>query len=202
MRTMELVVCLVLFALLSQAGRAVTLTFDDVPPEVVPQYWTKYGTEYGIGFNRGFYAADHTASTWGPPHSGSNVLAWSDGFPSNCYGMDFGCNGVHNAYAIGGYFSTQPGVVLQMIGYHMSLDNPVAWATIGDSVGAWDNVYVHISSSEGINEVEFRPVTTDALAHFCADDITVTFVPEPSSAAALLAGLAGLGAVMRRRRRG
>ncbi len=164
-----------------------------------------YSIQYGIGIDPSFYAIDHTGSTWGLPHSGSNVLMWSyPGYVSNWYGMIFKTYPQGNIFAssVGGYFSTQPGVVLQMIGYHLSLDNPVVWATIGDSVGAWDNIYVHIDSSQGISEVEFKPVTTDALAHFCADDITVTFVPEPSSAATILAGLAGFGAVMRRRRRG
>jgi hypothetical protein len=89
-----------------------------------------------------------------------------------------------------------------MVGYHSSwYDPPVALATIGAPGQAWNNVYIEINSAYGqINMVEFKPVTTDALSHFCADDINVEFVPEPSSLAALCVGLAAIGGIARRRR--
>ena len=187
---------MILVVLVSQAY-AVTLTFDDIPDGMTPGEY--YSSQYGIGCGSGFYAADHTGSTWGPPHSGSNVLVWSyPGFPSNAYGMMFKNDlGPLYAYSVGGYFSTEPGVVLQMIGYYQTLDNPVALVFIGSSGESWNNVYVQISSGEGMNMVEFKPVTTDALLHFCADDVTVEFVPEPASALALVAGLVALA--LRRR---
>lgn len=175
---------------------AVTLTFDDIPQgvSVDPNY-----RQYGISFDGGFYAANHMGSAWGPPHSGSNVMVWNyPGYGSNWRGMMFKKDQPLNAYSVGGYFSTEYGVVLEMIGYYQSLDNPVASVMIGDSEGTWKNVHVQIDSPVGIGIVEFRPVTTDALQHFCADDINVNFVPEPTSFLVLGVGLVPL--LLRRRR--
>lgn len=193
--------CMLAIVLLATSQAcATTLTFDDIPQGVGLEY---YSYQYGIGFDSGFHAADHTGSTWGPPHSGSNVLAWSfDGW-SNAYGMMFK-NGSGPLYAssVGGYFSTEAGVVLEMIGYHSNLESPVGSAFIGAPGESWTNVHVEINSALGIGFMEFRPVTTEALSHFCADDVTVTFVPEPSAFLALgMGGLGILGMALRKRRR-
>lgn len=105
------------------------------------------------------------------------------------------------ARTMGGYFSTQPGVMLELIGYSKAIwDPPVASVVIGNSGQSWTNVYAELGSPEGIGFVEFRPVTGDALLRFCADDITVAWIPEPSSLLALFGGLAGMGRVALRRR--
>lgn len=183
-----------------------TLTFDDMSGHVANYYMGAYG----ISFSSGFSAVDHSGSTWGPPRSGSNVLIWAyPGYNSNSYGMGFKKYGPWPqpsyplyAHSVGGYFSTEMGVVLEMRAYQFSLyDEPVASALIGASGESWASVYVQIGSLQTIGMVEFVPVTADALSHFSADDITVDFVPEPSSLLALVAGLGGLGGMVWRWRR-
>ena len=200
MRVARFVCAIVTLMIWASRSQAITLSFDDISPGSDLTY---YQQTYGIGMHSGFHVADHTGSPWGPPHSGSNVLAWSyPGWWSNWYGMIFKKNLVpFEVESISGYFSTEPGTMLQMIGYHTGMDNPVVSAFIGASGESWSNVNVQISSVIGLTSVEFRPVTTDALSHFCADDMTITLVPEPSSLLALAGGLMGLGGLALRRRR-
>lgn len=199
------VVCAFLLVSAASVSGAVTMTFDDIPQGWGLGYYSSPygGTGWGVNWDSGFHVADHAQSTWGPSHSGTKVLAWVDpGFSSNAYGFTLkrwwlSPAEVFHVSCVGGYFSTQPGVVLEMIGYRGSLDNPVASATIGATTGGWENVYLEICSAGGISMVEFRPLTADALLGFCADDI---FIPEPSSLLALTAGVGAMGAAMRRRR--
>lgn len=205
MKLTSLTVAVVILIVLVSNAYAVTMTFDDIPEGDGLGY---YDHAYGISWDSGFYVADHTGSTWGPANSGSKVLAWN--YPGPGYesrGMMFkkilGMESyeILNACSVGGYFNTESGVVLQLVGYHDTWDDPVASAYIGASGESWQNVYVQIDSPAGqITMVEFRPVTDDALAHFCADDINVNFVPEPASLLVLCAGLVPL-AFRRRRRR-
>jgi hypothetical protein len=179
---------------------AVTLTFDDIPEgQIDLQYWDKYGIWFGSGFS----AVDHTGSEWGPPRSGSNVLVWTLPPPGKAMMYtSLSKDPPIRARTVGGYFSTQPGVSLELIGYTRSTsDPPVASVVIGNTGQSWTNVYAELSSNEGIGFVEFRPLTEDALLRFCADDITVAWIPEPSSLLALFGGLAGLGGMRLRRRR-
>lgn len=192
---------MVLLASLAPAAHAVLLTFDGY----TGPHWdnpTSYGWDYGIGFDSFFIVADHSGSTWGPPHSLNNVLIVNpSGHLSEAH-MWFG--NVHtgipsNIYTFGGYFSTEPGTVLEILGHGIDGGNPVS-AYIGAAGESWNNRYVQIGSSVGIDGVEFRALTADALQHFCADDVNVEFVPEPSSVLAILAGLSGIGGLVWRRR--
>ena len=185
--------------LLAGSCRASTLvlTFDGFSGKVGNHY-----EPYPIVFSSGFQAENHIGSDWGPPRSGSNVLA-ANNFADLTGRAEFILKSLHPfslyyAGSVGAYFSTEPGTVLQMIGYHNGF-GPVASATIGSPEESWNNVYVQIDSAWGICAIDIYPVTDHALLHFCADDLTIDFIPEPSSLAALLAGLAGFGVVLRRR---
>ena len=147
MKPVLFVICLALSILVMSPAHSVTLTFDDVPStfqNLPPEFilGAYYGSLYGIGFDSGFYAADHTGSTWGPPHSGSKVLA--SNAPILGYGfMAFKTNDSPlYAYSVGGYFSTEPGVMLEMIGYHVGLvyGDQVASTVIGGPGQSWNNV--------------------------------------------------------------
>jgi hypothetical protein len=203
MRFMKIIYTIMFLALGISQANAITFTFDDVP--VGRAGLDDYQVQYGVGFSRGFTIVSHTGSSWGPPHSENNVLVWENpGGHSNGYGLMFkNSSGPIDAYSVGAYFSTEPGTVLEMVAYHNSVyETPVVSTTIGASGESWNNIFAEISSASGnIGIVVLRPVTTDALEHFCMDDLTINYVPEPSSTIALLGGLAGIGGMAWRRRR-
>ena len=159
-------------------GHAYTLSFDETAPPGAPPWWNVLGfyeDTYGALFG-GFVVADHSGSTWGTPRSGTNVLS---------YGVQikFGFTDTdpYTPYAIcsfSGYFSTEMGAVIDIVGYHGNHWHPVASARVGAPGESWSNQYVEISSAAGdIDYLLFHAVTPDGLAHYCADDITVVPVP-------------------------
>ena len=202
-----LIACIVASALLCSPAYSDTLTFDDVPSGTVLRD-SFYMDEYRVAFDSLFQATDHTASSWGLPHSGSNVLTWvSSEFE---YGAQINFGYFTGAYAelddiqsVGAYFSTDVGVVVKITAHHFTPPDTgviVTSVVIGAPGESWDNRYVEISSPNGpFNILVIEGVNSPAeLLSFCADDMTIVPVPEPCSLVALGAGLLAL--IARRRR--
>jgi len=178
---------------------ALTLSFDDVPTGTPLREYE----QLNVWFDSTFEAADHFSSAWGPPRSGHNVLInnWSSGEAMLKFGyLDNGLK-LTRIYRLGGYFSTQPGVVLELVAFAPGLQ--VCTAYVGDAGTSWNNRYLEVVSPEGlISGVMLYPVSSaDALLHWCVDDLTIEFVPEPSSLASLSLAVLAAGAGVRWRRR-
>jgi len=210
----KLLVCVVATSLSCPMAYGLTLTFDEVPSGTGLLGSSFYVTTYRVWFASPFQAVDHTDSTWGPQHSGTNVLAWDarDTSSLDLGGLiDFGYfTGAEadpdDIRSVGAYFSTQPGVMIAITAYHYTTDGPpvsVANVVIGGPAECWKNQFVEISSPNGpFSMLEFRGVKSpNDLLGFCLDDMTITPVPEPPSLAALICGLAGVGGVVIKRRR-
>jgi len=149
----------------------------------------------------GWEVVGSAAHGWGTPHSGTQAAIWN-GNPLFGTGWGFGVDAVseYTVRSVGAYFTTAPGVVLEMCGFEAG---NLITVRIGDTDGSWTNRYAEINSPTGrIAFVYIVGISSpDARYHFAMDDLTVVPVPEPSSLAALLAGVAGFGAVLRRRTR-
>lgn len=193
-----LLLCLALTLACCQA-QAYTLSFDDVSTGA--DGLSQYTDTYGIMFLPGFAVMDHSGTTWswGHPNSGDNVLVWT-GDSRYRARIEFGETQRYSIRSLGAFFSTDAGIVVKMTAYHTSTDNPVASITIGDTESSWDNHYVEISSEAG--DIDFIDIdgiySADSRLGFCADDMSIAPVPEPSSVVALVSGLASL--VLWRRR--
>ncbi len=137
------------------------------------------------------------------------MLMW-DGNPIYAAGLRFGNappDGTgdiphYNVTLVGGYFSTQLDIQIQMVGYGQG-GVPFTSALIGAPGESWNNVYVEITSHAGeIRYVNLQGVNSpDDKRGFCVDDITVVPVPEPTAFAALGIGLLPIALAMRKRRR-
>ena len=186
-----------------------TLTFDDVPSGTF-LHDTFYMDTYRVAFDSLFQAADHSASSWGLPHSGSNVLVWAGSGSALELGgrILFGYYTAEYAepddvQSVDAYFSTDTGVMVRITAYRGIAPGTsvvVGSVVIGSPGESWDNRPVEISFPEGpFDRLDFEGVNyPEELLSLCADDMTVVPVPEPCS---LLALAAGLGALALRRRR-
>jgi hypothetical protein len=185
----------------SSALWAYTVTFDDVP---IGQDLSYYHQQYGLHMVPGWEVIDSVTSGWGTSQSGTQAVVWN-GNPA--FGTGFGfyfVDGVseYRAQYVGAYFSTEPGVLLEMSA--LTTSGAIVTASIGDVNGTWCNRYVGINSSIAggfINVCIIGISSPDARYHFAMDDLTIEPVPEPSSILALIGGIAGLGGFALRRRR-
>ena len=185
-----------------------TLTFDDVPSGTVLRNSALYQDDYRVRFLSCFRATDHVGSTWGPPVSGTNVLTCDlpVGYtPLVIFGYSTPTYRERDPVTrVGMYVSTQNGVGIQITAYNDTpFAPPLATVVLGTSGQSWTNQYVEIISSEApFSELHFEGVNSPSdLLGFCIDDMTITYVPEPSSLLALCAGIGAMGAAIRRRQR-
>jgi len=194
----------------ASAAGAYTVSFDEVPAGSNVQVYLNTDTPFLA--SSAFTVEDHSAASWGPPRSGSNVMVCgallgyitlvAPPFDAAGWGRPI------NAAFFGGYFSTPLGVEVEMtlskrVGQQLFA---ITSLTIGAQNEAWSNRYLSYASAAGdIYSIKFEelslwtyPPTTPGL--FSIDDMTITPVPEPSSLAALICGLVGAGGVVVRRK--
>ena len=210
MRT-GLLLCIPAALLLSSVGYGVTLTFDEVQSGTALA-GSSYYLANRVSFSDYFYAADHSESEWGHPHSGRNVLtafpiSWND------VRIHFGRRVTQaprdddHVLSVLGYFSTSLGTQVRITPYHIPQSGsgiPLPGIVIGVPGESWDNRLIEINTTPDLpfEMLRFEGVNSYAdLAGFCLDDMTITLVPEPSSLLALAGGLGALQLALIRRRR-
>ena len=200
--------CIPTVLVLGSLACGATLTFDDVPSGTVLR-GSAYAYTHRIWPSSDLQAIDHTASPWGHPYSGSNVLVSTGSFPPSIIG--FGYFTTYSAdwdhlQSLSAYFSTAPGAMIKITAVHWVGPGgvPVGSTVIGGLGESWDNRYVEIRPSSpqySFEEIVIESVNSPSdLTGFCADDMTITLVPEPSSLLALAGGLVALGLPVIRRK--
>ena len=194
------VCCLQAQAYLPAPPSPYTVTFDDIPPGADLSH---YDEEYGLSLVPGWEVAEH---------SETNVLVWR-GNPNFGAGFGFGHDPTdypettylpYTVRLVGAHFSTEPGVLLEMIGYSRgAMPMAIASASIGSPTESWTDRYVEIFSETGdIAYVYISGVNSqEDRYHFSIDDLTISLVPEPSSLLALGGGLGAVGGLALRKRR-
>jgi hypothetical protein len=107
--------------------------------------------------------------------------------------------------SVGAYFSTDMGTTVRITAYHHMSGTYVAVTStvIGAPGESWNNRYVEITSPQSpFDMLAFEGVNSpDDLLGFCADDMNITYIPEPSSLLTLAGGMASLGGFALRRPR-
>jgi len=198
------VISSVVTCLLGSMAFANTLSFDDVPSGSFLQC-SLYIHGHRTFFSSDFMATDHTGWPWGTPRSGRNVLT-SLGKPSpnvNPY-VVFGDAIVEDpVLSVSAFFSTQTSAMVRVTAYRRGTYDyvPADSQVIGAIGESWDNRLVVLNTTPDLpfELIRFEGVNSDNdLLGFCADDMTITLVPEPSSLLALAGGLGGIGLLRRR----
>lgn len=191
-------------------AEAYNINFDEVAAGTSPSYY--YQASDLVYINSGFAVVDRSTLTWALPNSGSNMLTvsgysgpWTIGLMSGPLNTD-GMGTPVNVSYISAYFSTTLGSMMKMtlLKYTGSQFIPINEIIIGSETESLSNMFVEYSSPAGeINLIRFDILRYPPLSDlgFCLDDLTVTPVPEPSSLAALAAGLVPVSALGLRRRK-
>jgi hypothetical protein len=202
---------IVCVAFLTPVAHARTLTFDDVEPGTVLESSALYRDTYRVRFLSTFQTTTHSGVSWGAPRSSPNVAALGGVPGTENARLLFGryttiSSDLDDVRSVGAYFSTDLDVQIRITAHRWVPDLPysvpVASVTVGAAGGSWDNHYSEIISTDApFYKLIFEGVNSpNDLLGFCIDDMTITYVPEPSSVLALCAGIGAMGAVIRRRR--
>ena len=203
-----LLLCVLVTALGCGGANAYTMTFDDLPTaSLVP-----YGQLHGAWFAEAFRSANHwpTNVTWGHSHSGANVVVWA-GDPGDVARLDFALNPPYypepyrypySVSSLSAWFGTNTSAMVTLTAYRND-GTVVDSVVIGATGEKWENRYVEIAPQAGaMDYFVFQGVNSpDDLLNFCADDMTIVPVPEPSSLGTLGLALACAGGRLMRRRR-
>lgn len=179
-------------SLASASGMANTITFDDIPAGAITRGyegfdWTNFSVHNTLPLTSGYHVAavsgTHTAfNGFGNPASFSSSTAFS----------------LNNAWFTAAWRDgMQIHAVASGNGSSYSKDFTVNTAAPSQIVFNWANINsVTFSASGGTPHAGYSGTGT----HFALDSMTVNAVPEPESWAMMLAGMAALGMIARRRK--